>query len=68
MKRNQRILGRILAKELKPEELGLISGSDTIVVVAARSADGLAASGGDDPTGPPTSTLLATLPDYHEDQ
>lgn len=68
MKRNQRILGRILAKELKPEELGLVSGSDTIVVTAARTVDGLAASDGDNPSGPPTSTLVATLPDYHEDQ
>jgi len=67
MKRN-RILGRILAKELKPEELGLISGADTVVTTIARSADSLSASAGDDPTGPPVSTLLATLPDYHEDQ
>ncbi|HEY2290074.1 MAG TPA: hypothetical protein VGM86_05160 [Thermoanaerobaculia bacterium] len=67
MKRN-RILGRILAKELKPEELGLVSGSDTVVVAAARTTDSLAASAGDDPTGPPVSTLVATLPDYHEDQ
>jgi hypothetical protein len=67
MKRNQRILGRILAKELKPEELGLVSGSDTVVTTVA-AVEGAAASSGDDPTGPPTSTLLATLPDYHEDQ
>ncbi len=66
MKRN-RILGRILAKELQPEELGLVSGSDTVVVAAARTADSFAASSGDD-SGPPVSTLVATLPDYHEDQ
>jgi hypothetical protein len=68
MKRNHRILGRILAKELKPEELGLVSGSDTVVVAAARTADSFAPSSGDDPSGPPVSTLVATLPDYHEDQ
>ena len=67
MKRN-RILGRILAKELKPEELGLVNGADTVVTTAARTTDSLSASTGDDPTGPPVSTLVATLPDYHEDQ
>jgi hypothetical protein len=54
MKKTERILGRILAKELKPEELGL-----------ARSPDkGFVIAGGDKPF----STLAATLPDYHEDQ
>ena len=52
MKKTERILGRILAKELKPEELGLASSPDKGVVVAAG--------------GP--STLVATLPSYHEDQ
>jgi hypothetical protein len=67
MKRN-RILGRILAKELKPEELGLVSGADTVVTTIARSSDSFSASTGDEPSGPPVSTLVATLPDYHEDQ
>jgi hypothetical protein len=67
MKRTQRILGRTLAKELSPEDLGLVSGSETIVTTTtiARS-EGFAPSGDDN--GPPVSTLLATLPDYHEDQ
>jgi hypothetical protein len=69
MKKRERILGRTLAKEMSPEDLGLVSGSDTVVVVTALrgNVDGFAASSGDD-SGPPVSTLLATLPDYHEDQ
>jgi hypothetical protein len=69
MKKRERILGRTLAKEMSPEDLGLVSGSDTVVVTTAAkgNVDGFAASSGDDP-GPPVSTLLATLPDYHEDQ
>jgi hypothetical protein len=51
MKKTERILGRILAKELKPEELGLASSPDKGVVAAG---------------GP--STLVATLPSFHEDQ
>jgi hypothetical protein len=47
--KQKRILGRILAKELSREELGLVQGSD----------------GG---KKPPVSTLVATLPDYNEDQ
>ncbi|HEY3566408.1 MAG TPA: hypothetical protein VGP73_00645 [Thermoanaerobaculia bacterium] len=52
MKKTDRILSRILAKELKPEELGLVSSPDKGVVAAAG--------------GP--STLVATFPDLHEDQ
>jgi hypothetical protein len=63
--KNKRILGRVLAKELTPEELALVSGSDTIVT-ASREA--LAAGSGDEGDPVPTSTLLATLPDYHEDR
>jgi hypothetical protein len=67
-RKRQRILGRTLAKELSHEELGLVTGSDTVILTAARSFEGADVSSGDDPSGPPTSTLLATLPDYHEDQ
>jgi hypothetical protein len=66
-KAQQRILGRTLAKELTPEDLGLVGGADTVVVTTASRTEGFAASSGDD-SGPPVSTLLATLPDYHEDQ
>ena len=52
MKKTERILSRILAKELKPEELGLAS-------IPGKA--GLVAGGGH-------STLAATLPDFHEDQ
>jgi len=52
MKKTERILGRILAKELKPEELGIVSSPDKGTVAAAG--------------GP--STLVATLPSFHEDQ
>lgn len=62
--KNKRILGRKLAKELSLEELGVVSGSaDTVVVARLASADG-----GDEKGGPPVSTLVATLPDYNEDQ
>jgi len=54
MKKTERILGRILAKELEPEELGLVSSPDKGLVIA----------GGDKPA----STLVATFPDLHEDQ
>jgi hypothetical protein len=67
MKRTQRILGRQLAKELSPEDLGLVSGSETVVTTTTLTRSGQAVAGGDD-TGPPVSTLVATLPDYHEDQ
>ena len=68
MKRTQqRILGRTLARELSLEDLGIVSGADT-VVTTRTTLDGLAPASGDEPSGPPTSTLLATLPDYHEDQ
>jgi hypothetical protein len=64
--KSKRILGRMLAKELTPEELAQVSGSDTVVVA---SRDALAAGSGDEgDTSPPLSTLLATLPDYHEDR
>jgi hypothetical protein len=54
MKKNQnrqslerRLLCRTLAKELKPEDLGLVGGGDP----------------------PPNSTtMMATLPDYREDE
>lgn len=51
-KDDKRILGRKLAKELSLEELGLASGS-TDTVISKK---------------PPVSTLVATLPDYSEDQ
>jgi hypothetical protein len=64
----RRILGRTLAKELSPEDLGLVSGSETVVTTtAAVRNSGFAPVTGDE-TGPPVSTLVATLPDYHEDQ
>ena len=43
---NRRLLCRTLAKELKPEDLGQVTG-------------------GDPP--PDSTTMMATLPDYHED-
>jgi len=52
MKKKDRILGRILAKELKPEELGLVSIPDKVGLVA----------------GGHPSTFVATFPDFHEDQ
>jgi hypothetical protein len=62
--KEKRILGRILAKELSLEELGLAQGSAGTIVVALADADS------DERPGPkpPISTLVATLPDYHEDQ
>lgn len=46
-KQSRRLLCRTLAKELKPEDLGLVGGGDP----------------------PPTSTtMMATLPDYREDE
>lgn len=52
MKKDNRILGRKLAKELSLEELGLATGSSSGPVISK----------------PPISTLVATLPDYSEDQ
>lgn len=49
--KNRRLLCRSLAKELKPQDLGL-------------SELGLV-KGGDPP--PSSTTMMATLPDYHED-
>jgi len=63
--KNKRILSRVLAKELTPEELAQVSGSDTVVTAAKES---LAAGSGDEGDPVPLSTLLATLPDYHEDR
>lgn len=60
----KRILSRMLAKELSAEELGLPAGG-TVVVAAARTFE---ADAGGDETGPPVSTLVATLPDYSEDK
>ncbi len=57
----KRILSRLLAKELSTEELGIPAGGTVVVARAAADADG------DEPKGPPVSTLLATLPDYSED-
>lgn len=51
MKKDNRILGRKLAKELSLEELGLATGSSDSAIKK-----------------PPVSTLVATLPDYSEDQ
>lgn len=53
MKKERRLLCRTLAKELKPEDLGLAQGTD------------ISAAGG--PGGGGTSTMMATLPDYRED-
>ncbi len=59
----KRILGRMLARELSLEELGIPAGG---TIIAARSLD--ADAGGDDgDQGPPISTLALTLPDYTED-
>jgi hypothetical protein len=67
-KQHQRILGRTLAKELSLEELGIVSGADTIVTARSTFNSQAAVGGDDSPSGPPVSTLVATLPDYHEDQ
>ena len=61
----KRILSRMLAKELNAEELGIPAGG-TVVVAAAKTFE--ADAGGDEPSGPPVSTLLLTLPDYTEDR
>ena len=63
--KSKRILGRVLAKELSPEELAMVSGSDTVVTA---SRDAVAVGSGDEGDPVPLSTLLATLPDYHEDR
>jgi hypothetical protein len=52
MKNQKRILSRVLAKELSPEELEQVAGS----------------SDSQNSKRPPVSTLAATLPDYSEDQ
>lgn len=61
--KEKRILGRILAKELSLEELGMAQGSSGTIVAAFAEADS-----DEGPSKPPISTLVATLPDYHEDQ
>jgi len=53
-KKEQRILCRTLAKELTPEELGIVGGSVDDAETIKQ--------------GPPLSTLVATLPSYREDQ
>ena len=53
MKKERRLLCRVVAKELKPEDLGLAQGAD----IGLFPADG----------GPVLSTMMATLPDYRED-
>jgi hypothetical protein len=63
--KSKRILSRVLAKELTPEELAQVSGSDTVVTA---SQNALAAGSGDEGDPVPLSTLVATLPDYHEDR
>ena len=60
--KTKRILSRLLATELTPEELKVINGG-TVVVAALESAGG--DEGG---SKPPLSTLVATLPDYSEDR
>ena len=59
--KTKRILSRILAKELTPEELDIIRGSADTVVAADAAAAG-------DEGSVPLSTLVATLPDYSEDR
>jgi len=61
--KEKRILGRILANELSLEELGIAQGSAGTIVVAFAAADS-----DEGPGNPHVSTLVATLPDYHEDQ
>ena len=57
-KKEQRILCRTLAKELTPEELGIVGGSVDDGAATIEPID----------QGPPLSTLVATLPSYREDQ
>jgi hypothetical protein len=53
MKKNdRRLLCRTLAKELKPEDLGLAQGANFSASL---------------PGGGEVSTMMATLPDYRED-
>ena len=52
MKKERRLLCRTVAKELKPEDLGLAQGADLGAAL---------------PGGGGVSTMMATLPDYRED-
>ena len=65
MKNNtKRILGRILARELSLEELGVVPAAATIVA-ARESFESEFSAAGDEP---PVTTLIASLPDYNEDR
>jgi hypothetical protein len=52
MKKERRLLCRTVAKELKPEDLGLAQGANFNPNL---------------PGGGEVSTMMATLPDYRED-